>query len=96
MTNNLSDHLQIWGFEEDFILFSDGSIGFAFETTPIDLSCKSEEAINGWASQCQHFLNCIPEGIDLQFLYEIEKEKDLRLQEFEDLASTKKIPQPIT
>jgi conjugal transfer ATP-binding protein TraC len=71
MSARLSDQLQIWGFEEDMILFSDGSLGFGLEVTPIDITCWSEERVNRLSERLSQFLNGLPSGISLQFVQDI-------------------------
>ncbi|MGK5085325.1 ATP-binding protein [Bdellovibrionota bacterium FG-1] len=73
MSATLADQLQVWGFERDLILFSDGSLGFGLELAPLDISCTDEERINSLSSQITQFLNGLPTGIHLQFIQEIGK-----------------------
>ncbi len=70
--DTLSDQLQVWGFESDCILFSDGSLGFGLELTPIDVSCWEDEAVNSFSEHVMQVLNGIPADTDLQFIQEIE------------------------
>ena len=51
MSARLCEMLQIWGFEGDFILFSDNSAGFALELTPLDISCWDSDRINHLAQR---------------------------------------------
>jgi len=39
MSVSLSDKLQVWGFEGNNIVYTDGSLGFALELNPLDVSC---------------------------------------------------------
>lgn len=68
----LSENLQIWGFEDDLTLFSDGSLGFALECIPKDITCYDDNAINDLSSRLGQLLNGLPTGIDIQFLQEIK------------------------
>lgn len=72
-SSNLADYLQIWGMEDDFVIFADGSMGFGLNAHPIDVSCWNDERINAFATQVGQFLNGLPEEIDIQFVQEIEK-----------------------
>lgn len=67
----LADYLEIWGFEQDFILFSDASMGFGIEVTPIDVACASDDTINGTTDKIMQFLNGLPSGIHVQFVQDI-------------------------
>lgn len=71
MSAPLADLLQIWGFEKDFAIFSDGSFGFALELSPLDVSTKDDSAVDAIAGKLTSFLNGLPEGLDAQFVQEI-------------------------
>lgn len=72
MTHALTDHLQIWGFEQDFVVFSDGSIGFALDCIPVDVSTWSDDKMNSYSERIGQFLNSLPDQIDVQFIQDIE------------------------
>ncbi len=72
MSGNLADHLQIWGLEEDNIIFSDGSFGLGFSLKPVDCSCWSLDQGNDYAQQLMQFLNGLPSEIDFQFVQDIK------------------------
>ena len=46
MNSSLADYLQIWGFEQDLIIYADGSLGFDLDCVPVDISTWSDEDIN--------------------------------------------------
>tara|TARA_B110001454_G_scaffold122549_1_gene114444 strand:+ start:34741 stop:37143 length:2403 start_codon:yes stop_codon:yes gene_type:complete len=71
MISALADHLQIWGFEEDAIIYTDGSLGFALEATPVDVSTWSDERLNDLSINIQQFLNGLSPNIDIQFVQDI-------------------------
>lgn len=71
MTDALADYLQVWGFEGDFLIFSDGSYGFGLDVTPLDVSCWEEDRINTLAKRLVEFLNGLPAGTDIQFVQDI-------------------------
>jgi conjugal transfer ATP-binding protein TraC len=71
MNSVLADYLDVWGFEEDFVLFSDSSLGFGLELEPVDVSCWADERINSLSERLKQFLNSLPDGVDCQFLQEI-------------------------
>lgn len=68
---NLSDQLQLWGFEEGFTLFSDGSLGFSLEIEPIDISCLQDVEIDQFCEHVKIFINALPENTQVQFIGEI-------------------------
>lgn len=72
MSETLADYLQIWGIEDGNVVFADGSMGFAFELTPVDVSCASDDTINDFSQRTMQFLNSLPSGLDLQFVQDIK------------------------
>ncbi len=71
MSDVLADKLQVWGFEKDFVIFTDGSLGFGLELTPLDVSCWKDDAVNSLAERTAQLLNGIPAHTDVQFIQEI-------------------------
>jgi hypothetical protein len=71
MKTALSDYLQIWGFNDDTIIFSDGSLGCALEVIPLDVSCWSPGQIDDFGQRVAGFLNGLPDGLDLQLVQDI-------------------------
>ncbi|MBI4404095.1 MAG: ATP-binding protein [Deltaproteobacteria bacterium] len=69
---SLADELQIWGFEGDYLIFSDGSFGFALELSPLDVSTRDDHEIDSLACRLVVFLNGLSEEMDIQFVQEIE------------------------
>ncbi len=71
MENTLADQLEVWGFESGFTLFTDGSMGFGLELTPLDVSCWTDDGIGSWMSRIAQILNGLPSETDLQFIQDI-------------------------
>lgn len=71
MNHALADYLQIWGFEQDYIIFGDGSLGFALDCVPVDVSSWSDERINTYSDKIAQFLNSLPANLDIQFVQDI-------------------------
>jgi len=84
MSAILADHLDLWGFEEDFHLFSDGSIGFGLECTLLDIDSENSESVNAIAVNLNHFLNGLSEGIDVQFCRDVKSGYKNLLSRLED------------
>ena len=70
-SDRLADYLQVWGFQDDVTIFTDGSLGFSLEAVPIDISCWEDERIGYFAERLRQFLNGLPEGVDIQFVRDI-------------------------
>jgi len=96
MSVSLADYLQIWGFENDYILYSDGSVGFMLDCVPVDISTWSDERINGFTETVSQFLNALQPKIDIQFVQDIvpgnkeviEAHKSLAMNSNNDVAKT--------
>lgn len=86
----LADQLQIWGLENEIIVFTDGSLGFALEIKAIDVSCWSDEVTESYDEKLRQFLNGLPANIDIQFVQDIKKYFD------EELKSSQKLLKPNT
>lgn len=71
MKSALSDYMQIWGFDGDNVIFSDGSLGFGLDAVPLDATCWSETQINDFSQRISQFLNSLPDNLDLQFVQDI-------------------------
>ena len=83
MNQSLSDQLQIWGLENDMIIFADGSFGFGLECVPVDSSSWSVESLNAFGERMRDFLNSLPDRTDVQFVQEVEPEKLGKIEKFE-------------
>lgn len=70
---SLVSSLQIWGIEDGTVLFQDGSFGFGFRVSPVDISCYSDDSINQIRSRLKTFLNALPKNIDVQFMQSIDR-----------------------
>ncbi|MCB0415561.1 MAG: hypothetical protein KDD50_14585, partial [Bdellovibrionales bacterium] len=86
MSSALSDQLQVWGVEDDTIIYTDGSIGFCLALSPIDVSCADEYTANKIHDNLCKFLNALPSGIDIQFLQEITEGNKAVIDENEQLC----------
>ena len=86
MNSNLADCLEVWGFESDYVLFSDSSLGFGMELVPLDVTCWSDDRINSLSEKLSQFLNALPDGVDLQFVQEIRPGNEKTIQTHQELA----------
>lgn len=87
---SLADQLEIWGVEDNFALFKDGSIGFGLELKPIDVSSSSDEYINQLSVQARTFLNALPSGLDIQFVQDIKPGNQKVIEAYTSLANDSK------
>lgn len=82
----LTDELQLWGFENDRMVFDDGSIGAAIRITPLDVTAFSDEQRNALTGSLIQFLNSLPSGLDLQFVCDIRDGNEDEIATFEAAA----------
>lgn len=90
MNAALSDRLQVWGLESDTIIYTDGSLGFVLDLTPLDISCADDSRVNSLVEQARHFLNGLPPYLDLQFMQEICGGNDQIIQDHLALGTADK------
>lgn len=90
MSTSLADQLQVWGIENDTVIYSDGSLGAVFSAQPTDISFLPSDEINGLSVRLRTFLNALPEGTDVQFLKEVTPtpEEELKCQIGDSLPGT--------
>ncbi len=82
----LTDELQLWGFENDRMVFDDGSLGAALRITPLDVTAYSDEQRNALCGTLTQFLNSLPSGLDLQFVCDIRDGNEEEIRAFENSA----------
>lgn len=70
-SNTLADYLEVWGFQDDFVIFADGSIGLGMELSTVDVSCWDDDRVNGLSDRVCQLLNALPSGLDIQFVQDI-------------------------
>lgn len=75
-SDRLADLLEIWGFENNFIIYGDGSVGATLSLTPVDVSCWEDGRVNSLAARVCQLLNALPEEIDIQFAQDICRGND--------------------
>lgn len=86
MKTALSDYMQIWGFDNDTIIFSDGSLGFGLEVSPLDATCWSAQQVNGFTQRVSQFLNSLPDHLDLQLVQDITSGNKMLINEHQKTA----------
>lgn len=87
MSAVLSDYLEVWGFEGDYILYSDSSLGFGMELTPLDVTCFSNDRVNSLSEKICQFLNSLPDHLDLQFIQEIRSGNSDSIRAHKELST---------
>jgi type IV secretory pathway VirB4 component len=86
MSANLADKIQIWGFEDDIIVFQDGSTGFGLSLSTLDVTTWSSDRVNSLAANIDQFLNGLPPHTDVQFVQEIDSGNEATFENHEFLG----------
>jgi conjugal transfer ATP-binding protein TraC len=68
---HLGDHLPIWHFDENLMVYNDGSLGAGLKITGLDISTATHEVINQFCQQISNLLNTVEEGLKLQLFYRL-------------------------
>lgn len=69
--SNLGDHLPIWHFDENLMIYNDGSIGGGLKISGLDISTATHEVVNQFCQQVSNLLNTMEEGLRLQLFYRL-------------------------
>ncbi len=88
MTHALADKLPIWHFDENLMVFSDGSLGAGFKLNGMDISCTSTESVNNFNRRMGSLLTSIPEGLSLQVFYRLTPHVSETIKEHEKISVT--------
>ena len=68
---NLGDHLPIWHFDENLMVYNDGSLGGGLKISGLDISTATHEVVNQFCQQITNLLNSMEEGLRLQLFYRL-------------------------
>lgn len=88
--SSLAEKINVWGFEEGRLIFKDMSLGAILKISPRDISCATDEELNGLHQVAADFLNGLPAGLSLQFVQTIEKSGDLLIENHQGLSVSEK------
>ena len=83
---SLTDKLEVWGFENDIMIYRDFSLGQILRLKPRDVSTSTDDEINSIHHVACDFLNGLPEGTSLQFVQGIDQVPDSLFEKHRDLA----------
>ena len=67
--NVLSDQIPIRHFDDNLLVFSDGSLGAGFAMEGVDIGSSSKEETDNISERLEGMLTSLPEGITLQVFY---------------------------
>lgn len=69
MTNSIASKLPFLSFSDDYMVYSDGSLGAGFKLIGFDINCADPENINAFSRKIESLLIGLPEGLRLQVFY---------------------------
>ena len=88
-SNRLADYLQVFGLDGDLITFTDASVGFGFDLSPLDVSCLADEKVNDASVRLGNFLGSLQPEIDCQFVQSIVTEEEAHFKRHLALSQAK-------
>lgn len=84
--SSLADELGFWHFDENLMVFSDGSLGAGFKLSGFDITCASESAINQLSQSLENLLVSCDEGIRLQVFYKLSSNIENLIENHQELS----------
>lgn len=81
-----ADRLPFWHFEENTMVFSDGSLGAGFKLNGFDASVSGLENFNQFGFALENLINTAREGLTLQVYYKVGHDVSKVLKEHESLT----------
>ncbi|MEZ4743992.1 MAG: TraC family protein [Bdellovibrionota bacterium] len=83
---NLAQELDFWHFEDNLMVYKDGSLGAGFKLSGFDLTCATDESINQLMRQLENLLVSIDEKLKLQFFYQLNSDVSDLINEHKNLS----------
>ena len=71
---HVGDSLPLWHFEDDYLVFNDGSLGKGFHLQGLDITTATNEEKNSFCAKISDLLNSLPEGLRVQIFYRISSD----------------------
>lgn len=82
----MTDPIPYWHFDENLMVFSDGSFGAGFRITGYDINCKSDEEINQFSLQVENFLKSLNPSIRLQLFHKISPDVSITIDKHKSIS----------
>ncbi|MCH9030199.1 MAG: hypothetical protein IH819_11465, partial [Bacteroidetes bacterium] len=80
-------YLPLWHFDENILVFSDGSLGCGFELCGKDISCLTIDSINEFSGNVENLINTAKEGLKLQLFYKVNSNVSEIINKHKDISS---------
>lgn len=84
----LSDRLPFWHFDDDMMVYSDGSLGVGFRLSGLDIAAASTSAINEFTGSLENLINTAQEGHRFQIFYRLTPHVSALLSRHEELTTS--------
>ncbi len=85
--SSLSEQIDFWHFDQDFMVYKDGSMGAGFKLSGFDLTCAHEPAINNLTEGLESLLTSCEEGVKIQVFYKLSPLVEDLVAGHEELSS---------
>ncbi|MBF0363676.1 MAG: ATP-binding protein [Oligoflexia bacterium] len=83
---SLADYLSLWHFDNELLVYSDGSLGAGLKVDGMDIVSRSNEEINGFGISLENFINSIADGIKLQVFYRMSSKVFEKINDHDNLS----------
>ena len=86
--HSLANELDFWHFDDDLMVFKDGSLGAGFKLGGFDITCATEAAINQMTRSLENLLISAEEGVQLQIFYQLTPNVTELIDQHQKLSSS--------
>lgn len=84
--DSLAVQLDCWHFDDDLMVFKDGSLGAGFQLAGFDLTCATAEAINQLSQGLENLLVSAAEDVRLQVFYRLTADVETLIDQHQRLS----------
>ncbi len=81
MKTHISEKLPFFCFDDDMMVYLDGSLGVGFRLSGADISCAAEDGINMLTQKVESFLVGLPEKLRVQVFYRLTNSAEKTIAE---------------
>ena len=82
----LGDRLPFWHFDENLMVYADGSLGAGFQLAGRDITAASTETVNELTNALENLVNTAQEGVRFQVFYRLTPHVMKVISEHEELT----------
>lgn len=85
---DLSSRLPFWHFDDNIMVYADGSLGAGLRLTGIDISAASIDRINELSQALENLINTAQEGVRFQIYYRLTSDVAPLIKEHQNITAT--------